>query len=119
MRNVYLIPYGDRAYRSAISETPPDPSAIFLTEEWDYPAEAWWTRHDMNLDRLWASQVCENPEELIELLDFLGACGHTVEDLWGYNDRLVPTEQTTKLFNECYDRKMEELTKEIEFMLED
>ena len=117
--NVYLIPYGDRAYRAAIAETSPDPAAVFLTEGCAYPVEVWWTRHDMNLDRLWASRVCTDREELLELLDFLGDCGHVVEDLWGYNDKMTPTAETTKLFDECYERKMEQLNAAIDSMLED
>ena len=119
MKNVYLIPCGDRAYRSVISEAPPTPAAIYLTEEGEYPVEIWWERHDLNLCRVWGNNICNTPEELIELLDFLGECVHAIEDLWGYHDRYCADPELSDLFDRCYERKMAELRAAAEDLLSD
>ena len=56
----------------------------------------------------------EDREDLIQFLNFLGECGHTIELLWDYNDRLWSTPELTKLFDVCFVRKMEELEAAIE-----
>jgi len=114
MDNVYLLPFGDRAYHAAVASEPPSPDAIFLVEEGYYPVEVTYTRHDMNLDRIWAGAECTDREDLIQFLNFLGECGHTIELLWDYNDRLWSTPELTKLFDVCFVRKMEELEAAIE-----
>ena len=114
MSNVYLIPFGDRAYHSAVADQPPSEDAVFLTEERDYPTEICYTRHDMNLDKLWASREIADRQELVEFLDFLGECGHPVEELWSYVDRRRPTPELTELFDLCHSRKMEQLMAEID-----
>ena len=108
-RRVYLIPCGDRAYRAAIAEAPPESAAILLAFEGSYPVEVTWTRFDMNGDRIWTGENCENDTELIELLDFLGKCGHTVEQLWNYDDHWNTDVELAELFDVCFARKMEEL----------
>jgi hypothetical protein len=116
MANVYLRPFGDRAYRASISDTTTNPTDIFVVEEGEYPVEVWWTRHDMNMCRLWATETCENREDLIKLLDFLGDCGHTVEKMWAYEDNEFTNEELSNLFDVCYDRKMEQLSAAIDDM---
>ena len=76
-----------------------------MVAEGTYPVEVWWSRHDLNMCREWASETCESREELIELLNFLGKCGHNIETLWGYNDRTTTNAELTRLFDVCYDRK--------------
>ena len=107
--NVYLIPCDDRAYYSQVSIDSPSPSAIFMVAEGTYPVEVWWSRHDLNMCREWASETCESREELIEVLNFLGKCGHNIETLWDYNDRTTTNAELTRLFDVCYDRKKEEI----------
>jgi hypothetical protein len=119
MANVYLRPFGDRAYRASISDTTTDPTDIFVVEEGEYPVEVWWTRHDMNMCRLWATETCENREDLIKLLDFLGDCGHTIEKMWAYEDNEFTNEELSNLFDVCYDRKMEQLSAAIDDMYAD
>ena len=70
----------------------------------------WWSRHDLNMCREWASAICESREELVEVLNFLGKCGHNVEELWDYNDRTTTNAEITRLFDVCYERKSEEIT---------
>lgn len=118
MNNVYLLPFGDRAYHAAIAPEPPSPDAIFLVEEGRYPVEVTYTRHDMNADMIWAGAECTDREDLTEFLNFLGECGHTIEILWNYNDRHFSTPELTELFNICYARKMEELTAAMEDLYE-
>ena len=60
--------------------------------------------------REWASAICESREELVEVLNFLGKCGHNVEELWDYNDRTTTNAEITRLFDVCYERKSEEIT---------
>ena len=107
--NVYLIPCGDRAYCSQVSIYPPTPSAIFMVAEGTYPVELWWSKHDLNMCREWASETCESREALIEALNFLGKCGHNVETLWDYNDSTTTNAEITRLFDVCYNRKKEEI----------
>ena len=114
MSNVYLIPYGDRAYHAAVADQPPSQDAIFLIEEGDYPTELRYTRHDLNLVKLWASREITDRKALVEFLDFLGECGHPVEELWEYVDRRWPTAELTELFDLCHSRKMERLMAEID-----
>lgn len=116
MANVYLFPHGDREYHACIAENPAEESAILMVEEGSYPVEVWWTRHDMNMDRLWASEVCENREDLVKLLDFLGECGHVIEELWTYKDKESTNEALAHLFDICYERKMEQLRAAIDDM---
>ena len=106
--NVYLIPCGDRAYHSTISETPPTSSAIFMVAEGSYPVELWWIRHDLNMCRILEMKICESREELVELLDFLGKCGNNVEHLWEYEDRTTSNTEISRLFDVCFERKREE-----------
>lgn len=119
MNNVYLIPCGDRAYYASISEAPPTPDAIFLVEEGPYPVELWWSRHDLNMEHFWCSEFFENREELIEKLNFLGLCGHNVELLWDYNDRMTTNEAISRLFDVCYIRKEEEIMAAFEDAIRD
>ena len=107
--NVYLIPCGDRTYCSQVSIYPPNPSAIFMVAEGTYPVELWWSKHDLNMCREWASETCESREALIEALNFLGKCGHNVETLWDYNDSTTTNAEITRLFDACYNRKKEEI----------
>lgn len=107
--NVYLLPCDDRAYYSQVTTDSPSPSAIFMVAEGTYPVEMWWSRHDLNMCREWASEACESREELIEVLNFLGKCGHNIETLWDYNDRTTTNAELTRLFDVCYDRKKEEI----------
>ena len=106
--HVYLFPFGDRAYHSAIAPAPPTPQAIFLTEEGSYPTEVWWQRHDLNLDSIWCSQQVNGPQELVDLLDFLGECGHVIDSLWDHRDIYCGDAALLDLFETCYCRKMEE-----------
>lgn len=108
--HIYLIPTGDRAYKACIAATAPSPSAIFMVAEGTYPAELWWSRHDLNLCRQWCSEVCQNREALITLLDELGSCGHNVETLWDYEDSTSTNDALTQLFDDCYERKRETIT---------
>ena len=119
MANVYLFPHGDREYHACITENPTEESAIFVVEEGAYPVEVWWKRHDMNMDSLWATETCESREDLIKLLDFLGECGHVVEELWGYKDSESTNEELSNLFDVCYERKMEQLSAAVDDMYAD
>lgn len=119
MLNVYLIPCDDRVYHACVSKNAPDPSAIFMVKEGDYPVGVWWTRHDMNMDRLWATDICENRENLVKLLNFLGECGHVIEELWEYKDSESTNEALSNLFDICYERKMEQLGAAIDEMYAD
>ena len=83
--------------------------AIFMVAEGTYPVELWWSKHDLNMCREWASETCESREALIEALNFLGKCGHNVETLWDYNDSTTTNAEITRLFDACYNRKKEEI----------
>lgn len=117
--NVYLILGEDATYTSCVSNDAPSTDAIFFVEEGDYPVDVWWKRHDMNMNSLWANETCENREDLIKLLDFLGECGHVVEELWGYKDSESTNEELSNLFDVCYERKMEQLSAAIDDMWAD
>lgn len=107
--NVYLIPCGDRAYYAQVSTNSPSPSAIFMVAEGNYPVEMWWSRHNLNMCRLWATETCNSREDLIDTLNFLGKCGHNVETLWDYDDKTTTNAKITELFDVCYERKCEQI----------
>lgn len=84
MKNVYLIPINDGEYVSRISETQPDPRAIFLMEEPSYPATLFNRRMDANWDSVWNRCDVANQEELLSYLDCLGKCGWHLNSVY-YN----------------------------------
>lgn len=116
---VYLIPCGDRAYRSAIAAQPPEPGALPLIKEGAYPAQVFWHRLDMNGDIIWESQTCEDKESLIIMLDFIGACGYAVDRLWQYKDRENQDAAIDELFDICYTRMKEQHMAAIDDMFDD
>lgn len=78
---IYLIPWGDRAYRPGIWEDSLDAGARALSDEGSYPVKVTWTRLDLNCEIVWDEQTCEDDLDLLELLDFLGTRGYWIEDL--------------------------------------
>ena len=78
---IYLIPWGDRAYRAGIWEASLDAGALALIDEGSYPVKVTWTRLDLNCEIVWDEQTCEDDLDLLELLDFLGTRGYWIEDL--------------------------------------
>lgn len=111
--NVYLISDEDFTYISCISDDAPSTDAIFLVEEGAYPVEAWHKRHDLNLDSLLMTEYINNRDELIEYLDFQGACRNEIVRLWDfytYDNSLV---KLHRLFDKCYERKVELITEEM------
>lgn len=78
---VYLIPCGDREYRAAICEEPPENAAIALEDEGTYPVEVSWSRLDLNTETVWEDATCEDDKDLVALLDSLGRMGADIEYL--------------------------------------
>ena len=85
---VYLIPCGDRSYQAVISQDPPENTAIFLTEEGQYPANVSWRRVNAYLEVFEEEEICEDGMDLVALLNSLGRAGYTIEyvDFLGADD---------------------------------
>lgn len=111
MKNVYLIPINNGDYMSSISEIRPFPHAIFLMEEPSYPATVLYPQLDINTDILWRRCDVANPEELMDLLDFMGENGLYISSVCYDFDSQNPTEyydlsQNTNMELEClYDMR--------------
>jgi hypothetical protein len=110
---VYLIPDEDATYVSCVSDDAPSNDAIFMVEEGPYPVESWYKRHDLNMDSLLMTQEIHSREDLIKHLDFQGKCRNEIVHLWDfytYDNSLV---QLHRLFDKCFDRKVELITEEM------
>ena len=82
--NVYLIPDEDSTYVSCISDDAPSTEAVFLVKEGSYPVEAWYKRHDLNMDAMLYAETINNRDALIEFLDFQGQCRNEIVRMWNF-----------------------------------
>lgn len=111
--NIYLVPAEDSTYVAHISNKSPSNEAIFLTKEGTYPTDLMYKRHDLNLDSLLMQDTIDNREDLIKSLDFIGACRNEIIklwDFWTYDNTLV---EIHKLFDRCFERKVQLITAEM------
>ena len=119
--NVYLIPYFNEGYISCLAPNAPE-DGIFLVKEESYPTNLIYGRLDMNLELQLESTTIYDSSDLLKTLDWMGAAGYCVQQLWSFDreqDYNFPLED---LFCDCIDRREAEIVAsydEIDLVLDD
>lgn len=82
---VFLVPDDKCNWFATISEKLPADHAIVLTTEQSYPVEIFYDRMDINGSGVTDGYICHDRNELLQTLNWIGQCGHTPLELWGFN----------------------------------
>lgn len=102
---VFLIPGTDNYWSAEISNLPPNDRAVELVAEGDYPADIYYERLDLNGSGVVDGYICHDRKELLQTLNWIGACGHTPLTIWDFDIDKPLSEGLCQLLQDTYEQK--------------
>jgi len=109
--NVYLEASLNQTWYSVVAHNPLSDASVKLCTEKDYPVEVIYRKIDCNGDNSYSSFVCCDRGDLIQALDWLGDCYFTPCRVWDFDIDKDIEPALHKLFNDAYDRRLEQIQK--------
>lgn len=107
MTNIYLYANEKRVWQAIASEDPQKKDVEFLVKEGSYPAELYYVRFDLNGSRVMEREYCQNREELLDTLNWIGEIGGIVSGIWEFDEDKKMSPNLQKIFEDGKERKME------------
>ncbi len=103
LKKVYLIPREDGTWDTAITNVLPAPAAA-LSPEGPYPAEVYYRRTDLNGSGTIEMDSCQNSQELIQSLNWIGQCGYLLLCFWDFQHDMPMEHALSSILDNVYDR---------------
>ena len=75
-----------------------DNHPVRFCEEKDYPVDLYYMRTDINGSGIMEKELCNNRNELLETLNWLGKCGFTPWDVWDFHIGTSRNEKAMEIF---------------------
>ena len=103
-KTVYLVPNSDDTWTTKVSDTLPVPGAAALCKEGTYPVDVYYSRMDLNGSRVYEQDICQNREELLQSLNWIGRCGYVPLSVWEYQVEKPMENVLSDILDKAYDR---------------
>ena len=111
---LYLFSNEDRTWSAGLFYEPPDCDAVKLLTEQDYPAQLFYSRTDLNGSLVFERELCQNREDLLQSLNWLGQCGYMPLELWSFDASSPMAPELIQIFERAADRRQEKLLAAVE-----
>ena len=102
---IFLIPGNNEYWSAFISTRSSDDYAVELVAEGKYPAEIYYERLDLNGSGVVDGCICHDRNELLQTLNWIGACGHTPLTIWDFDIDKPISESLCQLLQNTYAHK--------------
>ena len=101
---VYLVPNSDDTWITKVADAKPAPTAAALCIEGTYPVNLYYSRTDLNGSSTLERDNCQNREELMHTLNWIGECGYVPLSVWEYHAEKPMENSLANILNKAYDR---------------
>lgn len=109
--NIFLIAEADGTWKAVIDPANTLASSALLTSEGTSPAELFYLRLDMNGSSNMEKDTCADRESLLESLNWIGQCGHSIVSLWDFDEDRPMSPELTDIFNAAWERRRTQIQK--------
>lgn len=109
--NIFLMAGADGAWKAVTHPANTLASGALLTSEGAYPAELFYLRLDINGSSIMEMDTCADRETLLESLNWIGQCGHSIVSLWDFDEDRSMSPELTDIFHAAWERRCAQVQK--------
>lgn len=114
---IYLKLDENREWRALVGVERPCEGAVLFVEEQEYPAKFYYSRTDLNGSASVEMDVCENRDELLQSLNWMGECGYTPLKVWDFDAKKCDDRELWEIFNAGSARRAEAAWEEMDGLM--
>ena len=111
---VYLQLNEDNTWSADFSSNGEGAKALKLCDEKNYPVSVYYVRYDLNGSDVHEEDICHDRTELMESLNWRGACRHQLQEIWDFNRRDSRNPEINELFSAVYKANMDQVREDMD-----
>lgn len=116
--HVYLTLNADRVWSADVPLGRVDVKAVSFCEEKEYPVDLFYYRSEINGSGVVEKDVCQDRNELLKSLNWLGECGFTPLKLWDFRAETTRDERVMNIFAAGAERRYEAAKESLEDLID-
>lgn len=104
---IILTPNEDRTWFASVSPEPPSGKSARLVQEQSYPVDFYYERTDINGSRVVECDTCNNRDDLLDSLNWLGKCGFSPLKVWDFDSNEFQDETLLQILQDGRQQRAE------------
>jgi len=104
---IYISQNEDNTWFASVSDGDILGIGTELTAEREYPVKVYYSRMDVMGNNLYDMDKCNNREELLETLNWIGLACYTLHGVWDFNLHNEISPELNIIFNNSFNRRVE------------
>lgn len=115
--NIYLKLDENREWSAMVGCERPCDAAVLFVEEKEYPAKFYYSRTDLNGSSCIEMDVCNDRDEMLQSLNWMGKCGYTPLKVWDFDANKPNDKALFDIFNAGSARRAEAAREEMDGLM--
>lgn len=115
--NIYLKLDENHEWTAQVGPERPCEGAVLFVEEQEYPVDMLYVRTDLNGSSVLEVDPCDNREELLKSLNWMGKCGFTPLQVWDFDANKCEDRELWEIFNAGSARRAEAAREEVDGLM--